>query len=188
MPGGASGRPRLEWKTFLHKTSAGFGRRGCRMSSPEKADVGGVGMNVEGDLNALRMDEVRKAIEIYLSIAYSGVEAPESVRGRLRWPEEEVAATLLANPPFERVGRRHPRTDDLRVAFGERALSTHEAANPTLAERGRFFTFGQHARPSVGARPERAADSSAFGALKPRINGSRRRSRTLGTPRACRRF
>ena len=57
------------------------------------------------DLGALRIDVLRRAIAIYMGLAYADREPPEVIRRRLRWPEGADAATLLINPPFERVAR-----------------------------------------------------------------------------------
>ena len=136
------------------------------MSSPEKADKSGSESKIEGDLNALRMDEVRKAIDIYLSIAYSGVEAPESVRARLRWPEGESAAALLGRAPFEKVGRTDtpgPTIFALRlgnVRYPHMKLQIQPWPNAA------GFLLSVNTHDQVLALDPDAADSSAFRTLQ----------------------
>jgi hypothetical protein len=57
------------------------------------------------DLRDLRIDVLRDAVALYLTIAYAGCEPPEVVRRRLAWPPEADAETLLSHPPFERAGK-----------------------------------------------------------------------------------
>jgi hypothetical protein len=57
------------------------------------------------DLSHLRIDVLRRAIEVYLAIAYASGTPTEAVRRRLEWPADATdAAALLTRPPFERVG------------------------------------------------------------------------------------
>lgn len=53
----------------------------------------------------LREASLRRAIELYLAIAYPGGELPAPVRRRLEWPAADDLATLLASPPFEKAGK-----------------------------------------------------------------------------------
>ncbi len=64
----------------------------------------------------LRFDTIRRAIAIYLDIAYPGVEPPAAVRRRLDWPADLDMGRLVRNPPFERVGR----TPDDQPIYGLR--------------------------------------------------------------------
>ncbi len=57
------------------------------------------------DLRRLRIDILRQAAEIYLNLAYSSGSPPEVVHRRMQWAPDVDAATLLAKPPFERVGK-----------------------------------------------------------------------------------
>jgi hypothetical protein len=57
------------------------------------------------DLGHLRLDLLRQAVDVYLSLAYPTGQWPEVVSRRLAWPEGETAATLLSRPPFERADR-----------------------------------------------------------------------------------
>ena len=57
------------------------------------------------DLNALRIDLLRSAVDIYIRIAYVGNPPPETVKRRMRWPEGISSSELLSAPPFERAGK-----------------------------------------------------------------------------------
>ncbi len=56
-------------------------------------------------LQALPLDLLRQAVEIYLAVAYPHGEPPPAVRRRLDWTPGLHAGELLARPPFERVGK-----------------------------------------------------------------------------------
>jgi hypothetical protein len=56
-------------------------------------------------LQGLSLDLLRRAVEIYLVIAYTGSEPPPAVRRRLEWAPGLDASDLLSSPPFERVGK-----------------------------------------------------------------------------------
>jgi len=60
-----------------------------------------------GDLDGLRLDLLRRAVEIYLELAYraEAVPVPEAVLRRLNWREGLGAEELLNAPPFERAGK-----------------------------------------------------------------------------------
>ena len=53
----------------------------------------------------LKVGDLRKAVELYLSVAYPAGDFPSAVKRRLDWPVGVDAETLLNAPPFERAGR-----------------------------------------------------------------------------------
>jgi hypothetical protein len=57
------------------------------------------------ELGGLRLDLLRKAVDIYLNLAYPSGEIPDAVRRRMIWPEDLAPAELLLKPPFERAGK-----------------------------------------------------------------------------------
>ena len=57
------------------------------------------------ELHGLRIDMLRQAAEIYLSLAYPSSSPPEAVNRRLIWPTDVDATTLLSKPPFEKAGK-----------------------------------------------------------------------------------
>ncbi len=58
-----------------------------------------------GELCELRLDLLRRAIEIYLGLAYPGCPVPDAVQRRLVWREDCRPDELLAAPPFERTAK-----------------------------------------------------------------------------------
>jgi hypothetical protein len=56
-------------------------------------------------LPQLRRDVLRRAVEVYLGIAYGSEPMPEAVRRRLEWADGVDAGALVSQPPFERVGK-----------------------------------------------------------------------------------
>jgi hypothetical protein len=57
------------------------------------------------DLDHLRVDVLRRAVEVYLGFAYPSGTPPEAVRRRLDWSAGVEASTLLTRAPFEIVGK-----------------------------------------------------------------------------------
>jgi hypothetical protein len=57
------------------------------------------------DFVNVRLDEIRRAIDLYLGIAYDGSTIPDAVRRRLEWDPTKEANTLLTAAPFENVGK-----------------------------------------------------------------------------------
>ncbi len=56
------------------------------------------------DLDAVRLDQLRRAADLYLGIAYPSGPIPASVARRLEWDPTKRAGVLLGQPPFENVG------------------------------------------------------------------------------------
>jgi hypothetical protein len=56
-------------------------------------------------LPQLRLDVLRRAVEVYLAHSYESGVLPEVVQRRLEWDAGLDAGTLLTRPPFERVGK-----------------------------------------------------------------------------------
>jgi hypothetical protein len=56
-------------------------------------------------LHNLCVDTLRRAVDVYLPLAYPGVEPPEVVRRRLAWEPAGDAEEMLSRPPFERAGK-----------------------------------------------------------------------------------
>lgn len=56
-------------------------------------------------LGGVRLDLLRKAVELYLAIAYADAEIPPAVRRRLAWPESSSSQEVFTKPPFERAGK-----------------------------------------------------------------------------------
>ena len=78
-----------------------------------------------GDLHELRLDLLRRAVEIYLELAYSSGVVPEVVRRRLKWRDGCAADELLSGPPSN-VPARHPaaRRRSMRCGWGTPIIRT----------------------------------------------------------------
>ena len=71
------------------------------------------------DLNALRLDVVRQAAEIYVKLAYPSGQVPEAVDRRMTWSPDVSPTELLSKPPSSgRVGCRGRRRRFTRFALG----------------------------------------------------------------------
>jgi hypothetical protein len=57
------------------------------------------------ELGGLRVDLLRRAVDVYLKLAYPSGDIPESVQRRLIWPQDAVAGEMLTRAPFERAGK-----------------------------------------------------------------------------------
>ena len=57
------------------------------------------------ELGGLRVDLLRRAVDVYLKLAYPSGEIPESVQRRLIWPQDTAAGEMLTRAPFERAGK-----------------------------------------------------------------------------------
>jgi hypothetical protein len=57
------------------------------------------------ELAGLRIETLRRAVDVYLARAYPSGHIPEAVARRLEWPDGHDAPTLLTHPPFERANR-----------------------------------------------------------------------------------
>jgi hypothetical protein len=53
----------------------------------------------------VRLDVLRRAIEIYMADAYPSGVIPDAVRRRLEWDPSRGPDELLTHPPFEKVGK-----------------------------------------------------------------------------------
>jgi hypothetical protein len=57
------------------------------------------------DPDALRLDVIRRAAELYIQFAYPSGQIPDAVNRRLSWSPGVTPAEVLSRPPFERAGR-----------------------------------------------------------------------------------
>ena len=106
------------------------------------------------ELGGLRLDLLRRAVDVYLNLAYPSGEIPEVVRRRLVWPEG-LARRADADQAAVRARRQDARAADadLRPEARQLPLPAHEDADPDLAELGRLHALGQHPRPGRRPRP-----------------------------------
>jgi hypothetical protein len=57
------------------------------------------------DLQNLSLDDLRRAVRIYLELAYFGNEPPPAVRRRLEWAKDLDVENLVSRPPFEKEAK-----------------------------------------------------------------------------------
>ena len=77
------------------------------------------------ELGGLRVNLLRRAVDVYLKLAYPSGEIPESVQRRLDWPQDAVAGEMLTRAPFERAGKVPGRqTPIYALRLGNAAIRT----------------------------------------------------------------
>ena len=119
-----------------------------------------------GALPQLRIDVLRRAVEVYLGIAYEACTPSETVRRRLDWPAEADASTLLTKPPFERVGKGGPGAQPIyalrlgNVHYPHMKLQIQPWPNAT------GFLLSVNTHDQVLSLDPNSADASAFRALQ----------------------
>jgi len=57
------------------------------------------------DVDAMKIDVLRRAVDVYLKVAYPSGSLPEPVRRRSTWDKGLPPHELFTKPPFERAGR-----------------------------------------------------------------------------------
>ena len=72
----------------------------------------------DGDLRELRLDLLRRATEIYLSLAYPSGVIPEPVQRRLCWREDCAPDELLRGALRSVVHRCEEKPDEVVVIGG----------------------------------------------------------------------
>ncbi len=118
------------------------------------------------DLRDLRIDLLRRAVEIYLEITYPDGHLPEVVRRRLLWAEGDEAGTVLTKPPFERAtrpGGGRPAVFALRLGnarYPHMKLQVQPWTNPA------GFMLSVNTHDQVLALDPDAADADAFRSLQ----------------------
>ncbi len=123
------------------------------------------GVDQSHGLAGLRLDLLRRAVEIYMGIAYRGTEPPPTVRRRLEWKAELEPGELLAGPPFERVGK----AADEKPIFGLRlgnARYPHMKLQIQPWDCPDGFLLSANTHDHALALDPAAADADAFMALQ----------------------
>ncbi len=116
------------------------------------------------DLRDLNLDDLRKAVALYLAVAYPSGDPPEAVRRRLAWPDGEDAGSIVAKPPFERASKPGaPPIHALRLGntrYPHMKLQIQPWPNPA----GFLLSVNTHDQ-VLGLDPS-AADANAFRELQ----------------------
>ncbi len=118
--------------------------------------------SIPPDLNSLTLNEFRKAIAIYLEVAYPDAEPPEAVRRRLEWDDSLGMAELLSRPPFERINRQTsdvPTIHALRLG-NHRYMHMKLQVQPWPNEDGFLLSVNTHDQ-ALSLRPD-SKDADAF--------------------------
>jgi hypothetical protein len=124
------------------------------------------GPNEPHDLRGLRIEILRRAVDIYLALAYPTSPPPDAVRRRLDWPEGVDAPTLLSGSPFERAGKSGQRGASIyalrlgNMHYPHMKVQVQPWPNPD----GYLLSVNTHDQ-VLGLEPE-AADLPAFRALQ----------------------
>ena len=172
-----------------HGIRSGVARSGpCRLD-PRRICVGighGVARNRPNRTasRACALDRLRRAVEIYLAIAYRGAEPPPAVRRRLDWTPGLDPDALLPGPPFERVGKAPTDKPILALRLGNARyphmkLQIQPWDAPTASCSRSTPTTTPW--PSTPTPPTPTPSWPS----RPRTSGSRSRSSRPGTRPAC---
>jgi hypothetical protein len=117
-------------------------------------------------LSHLRIDVLRRAVEVYLGIAYEACTPPEVVRRRLEWPAEADASTLLTQAPFERAGKSGPATQAIFALRLGNARYPHMKLQIQPWPNAAGFLLSVNTHDQVLALDPGSADAAAFRALQ----------------------
>ena len=117
------------------------------------------------DLGTLRIDDLRRAVAIYLEKAYPSGNIPDVVRRRLAWPEDADVATLLAGPPFERVTQTGQDALTYALRLGN-ARYPHMKLQIQPWPHAAGFLFSVNTHDQLLAPVPNAEDAEAFRALQ----------------------
>ncbi len=116
-------------------------------------------------LAGLSLELLRRAVSIYLEIAYPGGEPPAAVRRRLDWGPGLEPAALVAGPPFERVGQAPNEKLIYTLRLGNaRYPHMKMQIQPWYARDGFLLSVNTHDH-ALSLDP-RAPDAAAFMALQ----------------------
>jgi len=118
------------------------------------------------ELQGLRIEILRRAVDIYLALAYPASPPSDAARRRLVWSEGDDMPTLLSRPPFERAsqsGQRGASIYALRLGnMHYPHMKVQVQPWPNVA--GFLLSVNTHDQ-VLGLEPE-AADLPAFRALQ----------------------
>jgi hypothetical protein len=111
------------------------------------------------------LDALRRAIDLYLGIAYPTGVLPEAVRKRLAWDETLGADELLTHSPFEKVGKTPDGGPIVALRLGNTRYP-HMKLQVQPWSSGQGFLLSVNTHDQVLAMDPNAPDASAFRALQ----------------------
>ncbi len=118
------------------------------------------------DFPHVRLDGVKRAIVIYLGIAYpEGAPIPEAVKKRLEWGAEGDPDETLGHAPFERVGMTPTGSPIVALRLGNRSYPHMKLQiQPWDGTHGFLLSVNTHDQ--VLALDPRSPDAPAFRAIQ----------------------
>ena len=119
------------------------------------------------DFRSVRLDGLRRAIDLYLGVAYPDGSIPEAVHKRLDWGAEADPDpdALLTRPPFEKVGRNPAGAPIVALRLGNlRYPNMKLQVQPWDAGQGFLLSVNTHDQ--VSGLDPKAPDAAAFRALQ----------------------
>jgi hypothetical protein len=112
----------------------------------------------------VRLDGLRRAIDLYLAIAYPDGPPPEPVRKRLDWSSDGDPDALLTHPPFERVSKS-PAVPIVALRLGNaRYPHMKLQVQPWAGTQGFLLSVNSHDQ--VLTLDPKSPDAPAFRALQ----------------------
>lgn len=112
------------------------------------------------------MDILRRAVDIYLALAYPEGPPPEAVRRRLAWPDGIDVATLLSRPPFEGTNKAGGREGSIYALRLGNARYPHMKLQVQPWPNADGFLLSVNTHDQILALEPDAADLDAFRALQ----------------------
>ena len=112
----------------------------------------------------VRLDGLRRAIDLYLAIAYPDAPPPEAVRKRLEWSSDGDPDALLTHPPFERVSKS-PILPVVALRLGN-ACYPHMKLQVQPWDGSQGFLLSVNSHDQVLTLDPKSPDAPAFRALQ----------------------
>jgi hypothetical protein len=114
----------------------------------------------------LQVDVLRRAVDVYLSFAYTSSALPEVIRRRLEWPDATEASSLLTRPPFERAGKPGPAAQSIFALRLGNARYPHMKLQIQPWPNAAGFLLSVNTHDQVLSLDPNSADAQAFRALQ----------------------
>jgi hypothetical protein len=120
---------------------------------------------VPDNFHRVRLDGVKRAIDIYLGVAYpEGVAIPDAVRRRVEWSADGDPDATLGHPPFERVGKTPTGSPIVALRLGnERYPHMKLQIQPWDGTHGFLLSVNTHDQVPIDPK---SPDAPAFRALQ----------------------
>ncbi len=114
----------------------------------------------------VRLDVLRRAIDLYLAIAYpDATSIPPAVHKRLEWGSDGEPDSLLTKPPFENVGKNPAGAPIVAIRLGN-ARYPHMKLQVQPWDGAHGFLLSVNTHDQVLALDPKSADAPGFRALQ----------------------